>query len=358
MDNHIILLILIIILIVIIINKKYSKKNNENFEIINSPSTLNLVPDYKLPIKSYSGIAINNDGTRMAVCVYNGGIYTSSDSGNTWQVSNANYSSWTDIRSDITGRFLVACQANNSARRNNLATIFTSIDYGITWNITKAPKNMWKSVTTNGTNLVAASTYYVGDSGYIHYSINSGTTWNKSNSPVGYWYDLKSNSSGQNLVACLYGREVYKSVDFGITWVQVSNQKRTWYSVATNEDCSIIIGASFEGLFISRNNSDWVSIFKPIPFFAYTPEINYYSVALSFDLSKLIIGTSKGLYTFNWKLNSDKSDDLNNNLLLSNSNNWRKISSADTNNYKLLSTYDGKKIIAKIDNNIYLITNS
>lgn len=54
-------------------------------------------------------MAIDGSGARMVAAVYNGAIYTSQDTGQTWQERPAaGVGPWTSISSDATGNILSA----------------------------------------------------------------------------------------------------------------------------------------------------------------------------------------------------------------------------------------------------------
>jgi hypothetical protein len=111
-----------------------------------------------------------------------------------WTQTNAPTLSWTCVASDSTGQYLVA--GSDSA-------IYTSTDSGVTWDSNNnAPTNGWTCVASDssGQYLVAGSFYY----NEIYTSTDSGVTWDSNNNAptTDTWISVASDSTGQNLVAC------------------------------------------------------------------------------------------------------------------------------------------------------------
>ena len=108
--------------------------------------------------KQWRAVTSSSDGTNLAAIVYDGNIWTSSNSGATWSVdaSVGATKPWYGITSSADGTKLAAVASHNNSGGN----IWISTDSGATWtenNTTGASKN-WVDITSSadGTNLAAA----------------------------------------------------------------------------------------------------------------------------------------------------------------------------------------------------------
>jgi len=140
--------------------------------------------------RSWYGITSSSDGTKLAAGVWNGYIYTSTDSGATWTTNS-----------------------------NSSGSLF------------------WYSITSSsdGTKLAAGVS-----GGYIYTSTDSGATWTTNSNSSGSrdWYSITSSSDGTKLAAVIYGGYIYTSTDSGATWTTNSNSSgsRNWYSITSSSD--------------------------------------------------------------------------------------------------------------------------
>ena len=111
--------------------------------------------------------------------------------------------------------------------------IYTSADSGVTrTEQTSAPVSVyWLSVASSldGTHLVA-----VVDGGGIYTSANSGVTWmEQTGAPTSAaWYSVASSADGTHLVAVVYDGGIYTSANSGVTWKeQTGAPTANWQSV-------------------------------------------------------------------------------------------------------------------------------
>ena len=174
--------------------------------------------------RNWSSLASSADGSKLVAVVNGGYIYTSSDSGETWQerASLEPERDWSSVASSADGSKLVA--AENGGR------IYTSIDSGAGWTFRDANRN-WTSVASSadGTKLVALV-----NGGYIYTSSNSGTNWVPRGSSR-QWRAVASSSDGAKLVAVVDGGFIYTSTDSGETWIQ-RGDSLGWSCVASSSD--------------------------------------------------------------------------------------------------------------------------
>jgi hypothetical protein len=177
-----------------------------------------------------AAVALSADGTK-AVAVdgdhpyggnYFGGIYTSTNSGMTWNQTTAPIESWTGVASSADGTILAATMLNTST-----IPVYISTNSGDTWAPAAFTANMYCSgiaCSADGRKLVvvggAASDPWLTD--LIYTSTNCGNSWTLSNqSSVGfYWYGVASSADGATLLACANGDPaIIISTNSGATWV-------------------------------------------------------------------------------------------------------------------------------------------
>src|SRR5262249_8116920 len=148
------------------------------------------------------------------------GIYTSADSGATWQKSAASPHIANPFAFSSAGT--IASSADGSKVILGSGGIFLSGDSGATWQptvITNAITGVASSA--DGTNLVAVG--YDNNGGIIFHSGDSGATWSQLNLPPGYATNyatsVASSADGRKLVAA--GYKIYSSTNYGATWQQL-----------------------------------------------------------------------------------------------------------------------------------------
>jgi alpha-tubulin suppressor-like RCC1 family protein len=189
--------------------------------------------------RSWQRVASSSDGTKLAAVVYNGSVWTSSDSGETWierPASGARF--WSDIASSADGTKLVALAYPGG--------VWTSTDSGLTWTErTNAGYRNWGAVASNADGTVIVASW---NDGSISVSHDSGLNWSVSSIPsnFGWWRALASNADGTRLYGVEWCGGVWESKDSGSSWARnESFPTKTWYSIAVNADGSKIIAGSW-----------------------------------------------------------------------------------------------------------------
>lgn len=193
----------------------------------------------------WTSAASSADGSKLFVVDYKriGGngesMFYSFDSGATWNTSNStirwlgrfNIMRKNGIASSADGNKLAAIDvilADDSGR------IFTSTNSGITWNQTSAPQIEWTGISSSpdGTKLVAwgvsNSTTISPPPAYVYTSSDSGVTWIRRTTPGGTnvtpLVHIVMSSDGTKLAA-VAGWRLYISSDSGVTWVEAPNSQ-------------------------------------------------------------------------------------------------------------------------------------
>ena len=221
------------------------------------------------PSTNWISVASSADGVKLVAAVYNGSIYTSTDSGVTWtaQIPSTN---WVSVASSADGTKLVAAAVPGQ--------IYTSTDSGATW-MARAIKTNWQAVASSmdGTKLVAG--VY---SGQIYTSTDSGVTWTahafKTN-----WQAVASAADGTKLVAAVDGGQIYTSTDSGATWT-ARDSSRSWTSVASSADGTKLVATVNHGQIYTSTDSgtNWTG-------HAIAANQGWWNVASSSDGTKLVV---------------------------------------------------------------------
>jgi hypothetical protein len=278
--------------------------------------------------QNWDSIASSSDGSKLAATVYgsSGGIYVSSDSGQTWAATNTIFAALRAIASSSDGSKLVA--ANYGA---GIYTNSSSASGG--WGIGGSTSGLnWISVasSSDGSKLVAAA-----NGKGIYTSTNSGATWKQQTTglPSGgtqNWYYVASSANGSNLVAVFYGGGLYTSTNAGQSWAQQTTGLPTnpnWISVASSADGTKLAAVAVNtGIYTSVNSGlNWTQQTNGAP-----ATTNWASIASSSDGSKLAAMVfGGGIY-------------LSSNLGLT----WAQVSAPSNNWYCVASSADGSKLAA------------
>lgn len=253
-----------------------------------------------------------------------------------WTGHDPSGPSWTSVASSADGSRLVAVAISGE--------VYTSIDSGATWQRSSgtkaAPTEFWYSVASSadGSKLVAVAGGGV-DAGPIYTSGNSGATWEPSSgpkaAPIATWYSVASSADGSKLVAVALGGKIYTSGDSGATWQPSSGAKAApsagWTSVASSADGTKLVAVSIDGEVY--NSSDSGATWEPSSGLEAAPAANWVSVASSADGSKLVAAATGGtIYTSsdrgaNWEPSSGSSGAA-----------WRSVA----------SSADGSKLVAVV----------
>ena len=229
-------------------------------------------------------LASSADGTRMyAGGSLSGGVYSSSDSGHTWNPTGITGSGW----------FSVACSADGSivfaAPNGGSSQIQKSSNGGVTWapigsaanwmaiacsadgsKVIAAPvsgslalstgsspaSGSWTAVACSGdgTNLAAA----LGT--MIYASTNAGYNWINTSLP-NKCSALAAATAGLKLVAA-YNGGIATSTNFGANWTTTSAGSATWNCLAGSSDCTRLVAGVSNGLFYASANfgATWTSL--------------------------------------------------------------------------------------------------
>jgi hypothetical protein len=271
-------------------------------------------------------------GSNIILCAENGGVYITSDYGNTWtlQTSLPTFASWTRVASNSTGSKLIAC--SRPWQYYNFGGVYISSNYGNTWTlITSLPNGNnenWFSVASNSEGDRLFATGF----NYFYMSVNGGTTW----APIIIagvppnidYYCVETNSTGQYLAVTLNinpNNLIYTSNNYGNTWTL----SLTIPKLTNTTSCDITgnsrgskliawaIGDDDDNIYISSNYGGSWEIQTQLPP-TVGPKGYWNSVACNATGSKLIAIINYSNNTgaiFTWSDSTNQWSKINDNLL-------------------------------------------
>jgi hypothetical protein len=247
------------------------------------------------PFEPWTSIASSADGVRLVAIAsddsyaYPNPIYISADSGATWQLASAPTTQyWSSVAGSADGLKLAAAAENPDA-------IYTSSNSGAAWTVTSAPHVGWQAIASSadGTKLVAAS-QAMGLTGSIYTSSDSGTTWTLTDAPSESWASVASSSDGTRLAAVPGNSStgfVWASSDSGATWHSTSSPNSTWFGLASSANGNHLFACG-NSIYASANAGEsWAK--------TTAPSGQWSTVAASADGNSLIAAVSGGgIYVF------------------------------------------------------------
>jgi hypothetical protein len=212
----------------------------------------------------FRSIASSADGSKLVAAVFGGGVYT--NSGTSWTIVNATAPSsanWTSVASSANGSVLYAAV--------NGSSVYSSVNSGATWT-TVTGGGSWVSVacSADGSKFAAAQ------NGGIQASGGSGA-------PNANWVSVTSSADGNRLAAAIGGGSIYTSSNGGASWTQQAGApSANWTSIASSADGSKLAAVvNGGGIYISSNYGiTWVQQTN-------APVRSWNSIASSADGTKL-----------------------------------------------------------------------
>jgi photosystem II stability/assembly factor-like uncharacterized protein len=259
---------------------------NGIFTSTNFGITWNLTGPSSTPSSAYwATVTSSSDGSHLVAAIWQGGIYTSINSGVTFtQQAAAAPAQWSSIASSADGSHLVATVQNGGT--------YTSTNFGINWTQqTGAPSTYSSTVTSSSDGSHLAAVY--GNS--IYTSTNFGINWTQqAGAPAADWYSIASSADGGHLVAAVQSGGIYTSTNFGINWTQQTGAPSyaDWDSVSSSADGSHLVAAVLDGgIYTSANfGINWTQQTG-------APADRWFSVASSADGSHLVaVAQYDGIY--------------------------------------------------------------
>jgi hypothetical protein len=206
------------------------------------------------PLTNWTCVASSADGSRVVAGVNDGGIYTSQDSGATWMQTSAPITNWSSIACSADGTKLTAAAAVFSNNRyEGDGAIYVSPNSGTNWIATSVPNTNWVALacSADANNIVAVSggTAIYSSSGIpgpIYRSADFGKTWLPTRITNVDCTSVASSADGRKLVAVHYQAPFYLSSDAGVTWDDEFPSFAYPVSVASSADGNTLVGGTYD----------------------------------------------------------------------------------------------------------------
>jgi hypothetical protein len=240
------------------------------------------------PSDVWQSVASSYDGNELAAVPEYGGLYISTNAGQSWsEATNAPVAFWGNIAISANGLTIAATIPGAEAVPGG---ILMSLDAGITWQQTTAPTDQdWASIALSGDGkkLIAGAI-----DGGVFLSTNSGTTWFRASMTDGIWESVAVSSNGQMFVACgssgFGPQSIFISTNSASTWSQSSVPVASWQTVATSADGSRIVAANGYGQIYTSPDSGVTWHQND------APSVGWFALASSSDGAKLVAVVNGG----------------------------------------------------------------
>lgn len=269
-----------------------------------------------IPVNSWMSVASSADGVKLAAGSF-GPIYTSHDSGATWQVRDISvppeyaHFVWKGLTCSADGTKLAAVGSGSTVYPldHRAGLIYTSTNSGITWQPTQAPDTNWCSIacSADATTLIAASSVYpYGQFPYsssIFVSTNFGSTWRICDNPetrgLQREISVACSADGTRMVAASAGFSspgvILISTNSGLTWSSNNTPVGGWSAVASSADGGKLAAAIYSGPIYTRASSgQW------LPSLSITPSGNEAVISWIIPSSDFVLQQSSDLGVNDW----------------------------------------------------------
>ena len=220
---------------------------------------------------AWKSVSVSGDGTKMAAGIDGGEIYVSGDLGSTWATSTNigdTSKSWTSIAESSDGTSMAATVWNG-----HIWTATSTDGLNFTWTEHLDIDNkLWNqiSMTPDGSHLVAVE----GNNGWgaergIYVSSDNGANWtlqsipaNRDNVWPSYWAwsSISQSSDGKTLIASEFAGTVWTATSsdgLNYTWTEHPDNPGSrwgWNSVVSSQDGQILAASNGQGNYI------WLSV--------------------------------------------------------------------------------------------------
>jgi len=186
--------------------------------------------DHGAPALAWSAVAVNEHNGDVWVTESGGKIYKQTRGIGAFVDVSAPLEGWLGIaHNQITGEFTATASSGK---------IYKSVD-GTTWIDQSAQVEAWRGVAYNENN----GDIWVSENGKIFLQKGGIGTFDDQGAPSKNWTDIAYNLSNNHLWACDSSGTIYKSEDYGASWVD-----------------QLVTVKSWEGININQNNGDvWAS---------------------------------------------------------------------------------------------------
>ena len=222
-------------------------------------------------------IAINGNNIFVGTGGGGGGVYLSTNNGNSWTLKETGLSNNQVWGIGFNGSYTFVAEYG----------VYLSTNNGNNWSISNSgiTTNNMTALTVFGSNIFAGTA-----ANGVFLSTNNGSSWTAINNGLSTNTVYTFTNSGSNIFAGTYNGGVFLSTNNGSSWTAVNNGLSTSNSInsfATSG--SNIFAATDGGIFLSTNNGgSWSAI--------NTGLTNLYTRAIAISGSNIFAGTVSGVF--------------------------------------------------------------
>lgn len=186
-------------------------------------------------------VAISHNGIIQSAITEGGGVWTSTNSGETWNLT-------TNTNANLSGLTLTSIAMSHSGQIQAVAgyntNIYVSIDYGYSW-YEKAFNNKWKKllVSEDGEFYLALT------ENVLFVSKDFGDTWFSRLDP-NEWSDISMSNTGSIQTAAINGGSIYVSNNYGETWSEVKDTQNNWQAIEVSQNGKIQTAVALQGRYL------------------------------------------------------------------------------------------------------------
>lgn len=212
---------------------------------------------------NWEGLAMNSTGKYQTAIVEGKHIYTSSDYGNNWKITNVQ-SNWITVCMSASGKYQTVVANGFFPTNPGKGFIYVSDDYGKNWNKKTEINVCWvcAAMSSDGKYQMAGSfllkdddKYNFHDNGYLYNSSDYGNTWIKNNSLEQSWWSCASISgNGEIQLICAINcnldivppGKIYISYDYGKNFNHAVTPNEPWLTLCISKNGRYMLAASYK----------------------------------------------------------------------------------------------------------------
>jgi photosystem II stability/assembly factor-like uncharacterized protein len=202
-----------------------------------------------IPYGSYIAVSYSGDGKYLGGVMFGGGLYMSSDFGESWtmRLPSPYQSYWRSLAINGNGQniFLVP----------SLGDVTRSIDGGVTWSNNTISAKDWTDIDVDDSgNIVIASSV-----NGVFQSTDAGDSWQSVDNLHIIVEVISQSIDGKCIAATGNSEPLMYSSDSGVTWRALDVPSTTWSGLVVSQDCQfILLSVENGGLFLSTSEgADW-----------------------------------------------------------------------------------------------------
>lgn len=195
-------------------------------------------------------ITFTSDGTNVFAGT-DGGIYLSTDNGNSWVHSGLSMAEYGVYSIVINGSNIFAATGEG---------VYFSNNNGSSWSVCGLAGDTVSSLIINGTNIFAGVLNQNSTTGGVSLSTDNGGSWTLPSFGASMNQRITAlASNGTNIFAGTYGAGIFLSTDNGSNWTDVNNGLTNgWVFALIYKGSNLLVGAASQVFMSSDNGNSWI----------------------------------------------------------------------------------------------------